>query len=49
MTRLDRTAFIVQARMNSQRVPGKMLRPFAGTNLFGLILDKLLESNIIPS
>lgn len=49
MTKLDRTAFIVQARMNSQRVPGKMLRPFADTTLFGLILDKLLQSNIIPS
>lgn len=49
MTKLDRTAFIVQARMNSQRVPGKMLRPFADTTLFGLILDKLLQSSIIPS
>lgn len=42
-------AFIVQARLNSQRVPQKMIKPFAGTNLFGLILDKLLSSNIIPS
>ena len=49
MTRLDDTAFIVQARLNSQRVPQKMIRPFAGSNLFGIILDKLLSSKVIPS
>ena len=42
-------AFIVQARLNSQRVPNKMLRPFADKNLFGIVLDKLLSSNVIPS
>ena len=46
---IDDIVFIVQARMNSERVPGKMLKPFAGTTLFGLILDKLLSSNVIPS
>jgi CMP-N-acetylneuraminic acid synthetase len=49
MNRLDDTAFIVQARLNSQRVPQKMIRPFAGSNLFAIILDKLLNSKIIPS
>lgn len=48
LSKLEETAFIVQARMNSQRVPGKMLRPFNGTTLFGLVLDKLLASSIIP-
>ena len=46
---VDDIAFIVQARLNSQRVPQKMIKPFADTNLFGLILDKLLSSNVIPS
>ena len=46
---IDDIAFIVQARLNSQRVPQKMIKPFAGTNLFGLILDKLLQSEVIPS
>jgi|TARA_R110000851_G_scaffold45754_1_gene111867 CMP-N-acetylneuraminic acid synthetase len=46
---IDDIAFIVQARLNSQRVPQKMIKPFAGTNLFGLILDKLLDSEVIPS
>jgi len=41
-------AFIVQARLNSQRVPQKMLEPFAGTTLFDLVLDKLITSSIIP-
>lgn len=48
MKKLNNTAFIVQARLNSQRVPRKMIRPFAGTNLFELVLDKLLQSSIIP-
>jgi CMP-N-acetylneuraminic acid synthetase len=26
-----------------------MIKPFAGTNLFGLVLDKLLQSKVIPS
>lgn len=48
MKNLDEIAVIVQARLNSQRVPGKMIRPFAGANLFGIVLDKLLDSKIIP-
>jgi len=48
MKNLDEIAVMVQARLNSHRVPGKMIRPFADSNLFGIILDKLLESKIIP-
>ena len=49
LSKLDDTAFIVQARLNSQRVPRKMIRPFAGdNNLFGILLDKLLQSEVIP-
>ena len=39
---------IVQARTNSQRITNKMLRPFNDTNLFELVLKKLLNSKIIP-
>lgn len=49
MKNIDDIAFVVQARLNSERVPNKMLKPFAGTNLFGLVLDKLLTSDVIPS
>lgn len=48
MKNLDEIAVIVQARLNSQRVPRKMIKPFGGSNLFAIILDKLLESKIIP-
>lgn len=48
MKNLDEIAIIVQARLNSQRVPRKMIRPFSGSNLFGIVLDKLLQSKIIP-
>lgn len=48
MKNLNEIAFVVQARLNSQRVPQKMIRPFAGETLFGIILDKLLTSTVIP-
>ena len=48
MKNIKDIAIIVQARTNSQRIPNKMLRPFANTNLFELILSKLLKSKIIP-
>ena len=40
--------FIVQARLGSQRVPGKMTRPFAGTTLVDILFNKLKRSSIIP-
>ena len=39
---------LVQARMGSQRVPGKMLRPFAGTTLVDILFEKLKSSKVIP-
>ena len=39
---------LVQARMGSQRVPGKMLRPFAETTLTDILFDKLTQSTILP-
>ena len=49
MKQIEDIAFIVQARLKSERVPNKMIRPFGGSNLFGIILDKLLQSDLIPS
>ena len=48
MKNIKDIAVIVQARTNSQRIPNKMLRPFANTNLFELVLSKLLKSKVIP-
>ena len=39
---------VVQARLGSQRVPGKMLRPFANTNLTEILFSKLKKSKVIP-
>ena len=47
MKSVNDIAVIVQARTNSQRIPNKMLRPFANTNLFELVLSKLLKSKVI--
>ena len=38
--------FIVQARTNSERVPEKMIRPFADTCLFEIFLEKIKKSDI---
>ena len=40
--------FVIQARLNSQRVPQKMIKDFNGTNLFSIAIDKVLDSKIIP-
>ena len=40
---------VVQARLGSTRVPGKMLRPFAETTLVDILFDKLKSSKIIPT
>ena len=40
---------VVQARMGSQRVPGKMLKPFSDTTLMDICLEKLSKSKTIPS
>ena len=44
MKPLDSVAIIVQARLNSQRVPQKMVKDFAGTTLFDIVLDKLIAA-----
>jgi CMP-N-acetylneuraminic acid synthetase len=45
---LDDILFIVSARLNSQRVPKKMVRNFGDTTLLDICFKKLLKSTIIP-
>ena len=40
--------FIIQARLNSTRVPRKMIKPFLDTSLMELGILKVLDSKIIP-
>ena len=48
MKNINDICVVVQARLGSQRVPGKMLRPFAETNLVDILFKKLKSSKVIP-
>lgn len=49
MKSINDIAFIVQSNLGNDRVPRKMVRPFAGTTLFDLVLDKLVECDSISN
>ena len=40
--------FVISARLSSQRLPRKMIKPFANTNLVEIACKKILNSKIIP-
>jgi CMP-N-acetylneuraminic acid synthetase len=48
MKDINDICILVQARLGSTRVPGKMLRPFAGTTLVDILFEKLKTSKVIP-
>ena len=48
MKNINDACVVIQARLNSQRVPKKMIKDFSGTNLFSLVIDKVLKSEILP-
>ena len=48
MKELSDILFIVQARLNSSRLPGKMLKPFAGTSLLEVTINSVQKSIIPP-
>jgi CMP-N-acetylneuraminic acid synthetase len=45
---VDDIVVIVQARLSSERCLNKMIKPFAGTTLSDVCIQKILNSNIIP-
>ena len=47
MKDIKNISVIVQSRLNSSRVPRKMIRPFAGTTLVDILLQKLSNSKVI--
>jgi CMP-N-acetylneuraminic acid synthetase len=49
MKSIDKILFVIQARLNSKRTPGKMLRPFAGTTLMDIAIQKIMSSSLIPT
>ena len=48
MKNIKDICFIIQARTQSTRVPNKMLRSFANSNLFEIAINKILQSKLIP-
>jgi len=42
-------SIVVQSRLSSTRVPNKMLKPFAGTTLVDVLLNKLTNLKTLPS
>ena len=40
--------FITNARLDSQRIPQKMIKPFADTTLMDICIKKLKNSRIVP-
>ena len=48
MKKIEDICVLVQARLGSQRVPGKMLRPFCDTNLVDILFKKLKNLKKIP-
>ena len=48
MKSVNEIAVLVQARLGSQRCPNKMIRPFAGTTLTDITIEKLTRSEVIP-
>jgi len=49
MSKLDSTFLFSQARLNSSRLPKKMVRDFCGSTLFDIACKKLEEINLPPS
>ena len=48
MKNIKDICFIIQARTQSTRVPNKMLKPFANSNLFEIAINKVINSTVIP-
>ena len=45
---IDDVLVMVQVRLQSERCPNKVIRPFAGSTLTDLLLEKLLASQVVP-
>jgi len=43
----SKTVLIIQARMNSQRLPGKVLLPLANTTVLGVLLERVKAAKFI--
>jgi CMP-N-acetylneuraminic acid synthetase len=46
--KIEDIVLIVQARVNSTRIPNKMLRNFDEENLFEIAINKIIKSKVLP-
>ena len=46
--KIEDVCLVVQARLGSERVPGKMIKPFAKSNLVDILFKKLKKLKNIP-
>ena len=44
MKNINEVCLVVQARLGSQRVPQKMIKPFCGSSLVSILFNKLTIS-----
>lgn len=49
MKKIEDICFIIQARVGSKRLPGKMIRNFSNTTLLDISIQKLVDSEVIPN
>lgn len=48
MKNINEVCLVVQARLGSQRLPKKMIKPFCGSSLVSILFNKLKKSKAIP-
>ena len=48
MKSISEIAIVIQARLGSKRVPEKMIKPFAGTTLTDIFLEKIKQCKSFP-
>ena len=48
MKNIEDILFLIQSRTESERVPEKIIRPFAGSSLFEIAVKKICSSKLIP-
>ena len=49
MKKIEDIAVVIQARLGSQRIPQKMIKPFAGTTLTDIFMEKVKQCNSFPA
>ena len=47
MKNINDVAVVIQARLGSQRVPQKMIRPIAGTTLTDMAIETIFDTSVI--